>query len=1036
MKNKLCILSCLIILIGLSACKSKPADSSSQDVSASSQVSGTNDSSTSANSVNSTNGSGSSSGKGNTSSKSTNGSKDGGTGSDVNGNFVNTKGIKVNVNLPGKELKPEMALSYMKNYAASGFNNGPTGKNDKERVYILLYNHTDDHAERYPKGTVLDKYVYPMEINLRSTYPNLKLGNQYGARYYDWFTIQALVDDDYNQAWKKLKPILSSPQSEIVGGTWSQAVSAFLGEEAAVLQFKYAQETIKKVLNKNVKYYGYSENTGYTYLPQILKDFGYEGAIMRTHWQPLGSSPSYKTSYGLWTGPDGSYIGTLPTAPGDNFRISETGIMRPEAALTGFRIEKFVYNSSTLKQLNNYYNDKKKQGLDYVVATVVEDAIFDEFVPKLMAELKTADPKGEKYQIVNAQDLFKILKNTSNTPSLSPKPNDWNIYWSSGYYNNLLTQALAQTTSEVDSAEKLLAFTKLAGLKNIDDSRGAIDGAWKDILSAEAHDAHVVSETTDISLRFLGDARRKTASIMTEAADTLAKNVNTKHSGESVIVMNTQSFDRHEIITAEVTLKKNVTIDMLKEADSGVTIPFDILSIENIDGKNKLTIAFVSDVYGFGHNTYNVVTKNGIPEITVKQNTKLTTNAKAGSCQLSGKDFYVNVEKNGNISGISLKDGTKVIDSAGYFSGRFYNTDNFKSGSLKTSELSVVSVEEGATMYRVVVSGKIDRQNITQNYVIYKQLPFMDVKIDFQFAIKTGIGNMEYKGTSEDQIEAWSESNTNSRKERLTVSFKPSFQYGNGNPYQAYYNLYSPSKYNSITNVARYTPYFPENFKRQNESNTLQSFPDTDVNHIYDIFTQRWIDVSDTQGTKGFSVLTKGNAAYVYDGKELSLVLGQSTIYNPIYSNMGSVALQFSDYYKGSGKYSYEYRIVPHLAKQSTVDYKIGNNSAYDIHKAGTAYNYPMVVCSVSGSQGKVSPKYRYLLADTGTGTITNTLRLIDNTVYARSYEYAGLRWGEARFVSNGKLLTKTTMHMDMKTKNSSAKNYMDPYKISTFMIK
>lgn len=1063
-RSILCIL--LVMVLTLASCK--PGEKSSSDISETSDI----DSSSSLTETSSDDSSSTSSDVSNPSSKSTSNSYGGNLG--YTGprltykpeSFTNTKGTVENVKLPGKEYSPVYGKDVYANYKPSDGSIGPSGATDKDRVYILLYDHTDWHGGRInfynpADGTgVRDRQLSAMQIGLRETYPGLKLGNQYGGGTYEYFDkrVKELGDAKSKEVWNKFLNIAKSPDYSIVGGTYSQAVSGYISEELAILQFQYGLDEIKKWTGKTVKYYAHSENTGFYYMPQILKDFGYDGAITRTHWQVAGYPPAFNKSFGWWVGPDGTPIKVITTAAGDNLRV-DGGINRSEADLVDWarHVPGLLNSGSTIRQINNYYYDKKKLGIDYVVMTCIEDTGFDIHVPNIIKAIQKADPKGEKYKIVTAEELFKIVKVDSENPSFRMTPNQWQMQWNSGYFGNNLVKASQINTYYTDALEKLTVFAKIAGISGVKENRDLFDRSWKAIIEAEAHDGHLVPEFTHASWVALERSRSAMDLIKTQVEGNLINSIQTKHNGKNLVIFNTQSFDRKEIVNYKLEFYEDIKITGVKDADTGKNISFDIMDAETRFGVTTLTLSFVADVPGFGHATYNIITSKGKSENTLKPSSNLlnTVNS-SGKVTLNGKDFSAVIYKDGSLESMKLKDGTEVIGkSSNIFTGRFHNLDTPQTGTKETSNAKVTSIEEGANIYRVTVSGSIKNQDFVWKMAVYKTLPYADFNLVFDFEPNVGIGNYVLPGGKFFGATAWTEANDNARRDRLCVNFNTGFKLASGNdPFNPSYSLYDASAYNSKVNVSRYTAFYPEQFKRENESNTLSTWPKLDTNHIYNIFSKYFIDISDTAGNKGFSLVTQGNGAYVYDGNMLSYVLARSSPaednpfdeINQLYTSfrgwteaglqggfsMSSIGIEQS----GKGNYSWQYRIIPHAAKASTTTFKLSDGSTFDSLREGIAFNNPLyIVYMEKGNDGKLPPKYRYMLTDTGSGTITSSLKLYNGNIYARVFEYQGKKWGTARFTMNAKPASIQPVSMNLReTRNHPS--YLGPYKIYTYRVK
>lgn len=66
-----------------------------------------------------------------------------------------------------------------------------------------------------------------------------------------------------------------------------------------------------------------SEHAMHSQIPQIINGFGFDGAIMRTHFMMYGYNPTFNYPIGLWEGIDGSRISTIPTYEGEGAALGK-----------------------------------------------------------------------------------------------------------------------------------------------------------------------------------------------------------------------------------------------------------------------------------------------------------------------------------------------------------------------------------------------------------------------------------------------------------------------------------------------------------------------------------------------------------------------------------------------------------------------------------------------------------------------------------------------------------------------------------------
>ena len=69
-----------------------------------------------------------------------------------------------------------------------------------------------------------------------------------------------------------------------------------------------------------------SEHAMHAQIPQLLKDFGFRGAIMRTHYMMYGYNPVFDVPIGWWVGLDGSRVATIPTYKGEGAQFGRTTV--------------------------------------------------------------------------------------------------------------------------------------------------------------------------------------------------------------------------------------------------------------------------------------------------------------------------------------------------------------------------------------------------------------------------------------------------------------------------------------------------------------------------------------------------------------------------------------------------------------------------------------------------------------------------------------------------------------------------------------
>ncbi len=897
----------------------------------------------------------------------------------------------------------------------------PTGTSDKDRLYILLYDHSDTHGERFSVPYLWEHYILN-DQEMVNTYPSLRLGNQYGGAFYD------VLNRPENASYaEEYKSFVQNDRVGVIGGTYSQAISGLLPEESAIRQFTYGMPSIEAFTGKKVQIYGHSENTAWAYLPQILKDFGFSGALLRTHWAPLGQTPSVDAALVNWTGPDGSKILTVPTYTGDNMKANFSGMNRGEAEFVDWM--KYIPGTVTmpvrLEALDRYYAQKKEQGIDYVVMTVIEDTLFKDHIQALMPDLLKADPKGEKYKFVTAEELFSILP-ASEAVDFAPKAADFSQAMNVGFYGDNLTRRNGQVSALLSSTEAVVAFRRLSGDTAAEDYRGKLEEAYKLHLNAEAHDAYAVPETTGVALDQLASAEALVKPIQEETLKELLKQIKNPHEGPSLAVFNTQGYDRREPVSMMITLGGDERVTAVTDGN-GKAVPYEITSVQGTTSQTTAVLCFVADMPAYSHQLYTLQTETG------KQTVTLRDISSQGNTVM-GNGYTLVLNGQGEIQELATDGGAKIISSVGadgglYYTGNFYDLDSISNGSMYRSSGKVSRIWEGDVSTRIVTEGTIENQTYYTLFTVYKALPYIDVKTIFDFKPNAGIGTL-----LEAQHQAWGELDSNLRQKRLTVNFKPDFQLGENaaDTLNAGYSLYDAAKYNEAVNISRYTPFYPEQYERRSEWVTLNTQGDKMFNHVYDILSRYYLDVSSKDGGRGLTLMTKGTGGYAYDGNTLSYVLGQSSETNKIVAAGLNVNYRLAGE-KYSGNCYWDFRLVPHGQKTGSTDLRLTDGGEGDALRMALSYNNPLLVTAGEKTAGTLPAVYQYLEAEPADNLLLSSLSFQKGEVYLRGFEYKGENAAQPRLSTGGTAHGLTALSMDYQRPADSGE--ITPYKILTWKV-
>lgn len=202
--------------------------------------------------------------------------------------------------------------------AVTGWGQKQTAPTVNDTTYLLSYDHgglilwgSDHFRERLKSATIwLDKY------------PSFKIGLDNEAQIYDYFA------ENEPKMLNELKTLLQKYKGRFAIGscTYGQPLSQFINDESNIRQIQYALNAERKYFKYRPPVYLMSEHAMHSQIPQIIKGFGFDGAIMRTHFMMYGYNPTFNLPIDWWIGIDGSKIATIPTYVGEG---AEFGILPP-----------------------------------------------------------------------------------------------------------------------------------------------------------------------------------------------------------------------------------------------------------------------------------------------------------------------------------------------------------------------------------------------------------------------------------------------------------------------------------------------------------------------------------------------------------------------------------------------------------------------------------------------------------------------------------------------------------------------------------
>ena len=397
-----------------------------------------------------------------------------------------------------------------------------------DTTYMLTY----DHGGLILWGEEHFREKLQDAISWLDKYPSFKIGIDNEAQIYDYLAEHNVeLLDEIKQYLRLYKGRFG-----IGSCTYGQPLSVFISDESNIRQIYYALDTEQKIFNYRPPVYMMSEHAMHCQIPQIIKGFGFDGAIMRTHFMMYGYNPEFDVPIGLWTGLDGSKIPTIPTYAGQGAEFGKT------------TVDTWVLTRYPSRESTASLDDFRKQ--------------FSHITPLLASRADDSDLRKEelvkqyegntKFQWILLDDLLR--KYPAPAEQLVTKPNDFVVRMPWGYCGNEIWNDCRKAEVSVLTAERLNVLAMMYGN---DSYEKELDKAWKNLLVSQHHDIQIVG--------LLPEARKllpESYQLSSRVIDSCMRFFEGKMKGEGVkqiTVFNPLSWKRSEWIMAYVSFFMGTT---------------------------------------------------------------------------------------------------------------------------------------------------------------------------------------------------------------------------------------------------------------------------------------------------------------------------------------------------------------------------------------------------------------------------------------------------------------------------------------------
>ena len=372
--------------------------------------------------------------------------------------------------------------------------------------------------------------------------------------------------------------------------TYGQPLSVFINEESNARQIIYAIRANLEHFGRTPEIYAISEHALHNQIPQLIKQAGYKGAIMRTHFMMYGYNPTYDAPFGLWIGEDGSAAPTVPTYDNEGAAFG----------ITTFDNWVLTRWPDSTAQSPEQFGEMFRH-IEPLLASRYDDIVLrQEGLPKYVEGI-------DEYQWVLLEDLLSLYGEPRE--EFKPSSNDFRVRMPWGYCGNEIFNACAAAESAVMLAERANAAAFLMGAPS---AQKTLEEAWKNLLVAQHHDIQICGILSD-ARKYLPASQNLSKAVASESMRYIANQFATE--GEhNLVVFNTHSFDIAERVEIEVAQRGaagyRVTLD-------GEEVPCDAIVLDsNRCGPTRAVVSFAARTPANTIQVYKVDTSGSAAELT------------------------------------------------------------------------------------------------------------------------------------------------------------------------------------------------------------------------------------------------------------------------------------------------------------------------------------------------------------------------------------------------------------------------------------
>ena len=424
--------------------------------------------------------------------------------------------------------------------------------------------------------------TFQSTLDLMREYPDFKF-TMSSARTYEW------MEEKYPDLYRQIVQRVKEGRWEVIGGMWVEPDLNMPAGESLVRQILVGKRYFQKKFGVDVKIGWNPDSFGYNWqLPQIYKKSGMDYFVtQKLLWAHEFTTFPYKLFW--WEAPDGSRLLTY-------FPHDYAGGIEPERMakdLSQWAPAMYGPQLSDTPEVMHLYGVGDHGGGP--TRTMLDEA----------NRLMSPDVVYPKLELGTATEFFTDLG--KKLPSMKVPVWKDELYFQ--YHRGVMTTQ-AETKRRIRRSEETLLnaeqFASVASLYGRAYPQEEFESAWKRLLFDHFHD---IMPGSGIAVNYLDakrnleDVNRAGREITDNALKEITAHINTQGQGEPVLVFNSLSWPRAEVIEIEAQLPSPARQVEVVD-DAGKVAETQLLSIDL--ETNRAHLLVLASVPAVGYKTYFV----------------------------------------------------------------------------------------------------------------------------------------------------------------------------------------------------------------------------------------------------------------------------------------------------------------------------------------------------------------------------------------------------------------------------------------------